>query len=126
MVAPVIPGLNDAEIPAIVEAAARAGARSAHFIMLRLPHGVAPLFEDWLERNRPERRKKVMSRVRDVRGGRENDPRFHSRMKGSGPFAAGIRELFALSCRRAGLANESAPLSVAAFRRPDDGQLSLL
>jgi DNA repair photolyase len=126
MLAPVIPGLNDSEIPAILEAAAAAGARSAHWIALRLPHGVVGLFEDWLERNVPERRSKVMNRIRALRGGRENDPRFHSRMRGSGPFADQIESLFALCCRRAGLSDERASLSTAAFRRPEDAQLSLL
>ena len=68
MVAPVIPGLNDSEIPAIIDAAAAAGARSAHWITLRLPHGVAQLFEDWLARNAPERKSKIMNRIRDLRG----------------------------------------------------------
>lgn len=126
MVAPVIPGLNDAEIPSIVATAADAGARSAHLVALRLPHGVGDLFEDWLERHVPERRSKVMNRVRSLRGGRTNDPRFHSRMRGSGAFADQIQDLFALTCRRAGLSNERPPLSTAAFRRPGDGQLALL
>ena len=126
MVAPVIPGLNDAEIPAIVAAAARAGARSAAFIVLRLPHGVADLFDDWLARHVPERRAKVMNRVRSLRGGRTNDPRFGSRMRGSGAFAAQIHDLFTLACRRAGVATKGPELSTAAFRRSDDRQLPLL
>jgi len=126
MVAPVIPGLNDAEIPAIVAAAAAAGARSAAWIMLRLPHGVAQLFESWLERHLPERRAKVMNRLRSLRAGRVNDPRFHSRMRGSGAFAQQVEDLFTLACRRAGIGAGSPELSTAAFRRPGDAQLPLL
>ena len=125
MVAPVIPGLNDAEIAAIVQAAADAGARAAHLVMLRLPHGVAPLFERWLERHVPERKKRVLQRVRDMRGGRLNDPRFGSRMTGDGRYAEQLHELFALACRRAGLTNERASLSTDAFRPPQEPQLSL-
>jgi DNA repair photolyase len=126
MVAPVIPGLNDAEIPAIVAAAAKAGARSAAWIMLRLPHGVSQLFDAWLERHLPERRAKVMNRVRALRGGRVNDPRFHTRMRGDGAFAQQVEALFALGCRRAGIARQGPELSSAAFRRPGDAQLALL
>jgi DNA repair photolyase len=126
MVAPVIPGLNDAEIPAIVAAAAEAGARSAAWIMLRLPHGVSRLFEAWLERHLPERRAKVMNRLRALRGGRVNDPRFHSRMRGDGAFARQVEDLFALACRRAGVATTAPELSTAAFRRAGDEQLPLL
>jgi DNA repair photolyase len=125
MVAPVIPGLNDAEIPAIVAAAAKAGARRAGLIMLRLPYGVAPLFESWLERHAPLRRHRVLARVREVRGGRINDPGFHTRMRGSGAYAEQIHELFRLACRRVGLASEPIPLSTEAFRAPPEPQLSL-
>jgi DNA repair photolyase len=125
MCAPVIPGLNDAEIPAILEAAAAAGACRAAHVMLRLPHGTADLFDAWLARHRPERRARVMARVREVRGGRTNDPRFHSRMRGEGVYAEQIHALFELARRRAGLAGERPPLSAAAFRRPGQAQLAL-
>ncbi len=125
MIAPIIPGLNDAEVPALVEAAAGAGARSASPIVLRLPHGLAPLFEDWLERHFPERREKVMNRVRSIRGGRVNDPRFHSRMRGSGLFADQIHGLFELARRRAGLGDRLVELSTEHFRRPPAPQLEL-
>ena len=125
LVAPVIPGLTDHEIPAIVAACAAAGARSARHILLRLPHAVAPLFEDWLERHFPERRSKVMGRIRAVRDGRVNDPRFHSRMTGHGVFAEQVHALFELACRRAGLANDAPPLSTRFFRRPNGSQLTL-
>ncbi len=126
MVAPVIPGLTEHEIPAILAAAARAGARSAGHVLLRLPHGVAGLFESWLERHVPERKQRVLARIREVRGGALNDPRFHSRMRGSGLYAEQIHALFELGCRRAGLLREHASLSTAAFRRPGDAQLALL
>ncbi len=125
LVAPVIPGLTDHEIPAIVAACARAGARVARHILLRLPHAVAPLFEDWLARHFPERRTKVMGRIRAVRDGRVNDPRFHSRMTGHGIFAEQVHALFELACRRAGLAHASPPASTRFFRRPNDSQLTL-
>ncbi len=126
MVAPIVPGLTDHEIPAIVAAAARAGARTVRPIVLRLPHGVADLFEAWLARHFPERAAKVMARVRALRGGRRNDPRFHARMRGEGVFAEQIHDLFALACRRAGVNVDPPRLSTAAFRRPGGEQLSLL
>jgi DNA repair photolyase len=125
-VAPVIPGLTDHEIPAILRAAAEAGAGFAAWLMLRLPHAVAPLFSEWLARHRPERREKVLARIRAVRGGRLNDPRFRSRMRGEGFFAEQVREIFELSRRRAGLARRGPELSTAAFRRPGGEQLALL
>lgn len=85
MAAPVVPGLTDHEIPAILEAAAEAGASGAGYVMLRLPGAVAGLVEEWLEARFPDRKEKVLNRVRDLRGGRLNDPRFGSRMKGEGP-----------------------------------------
>ena len=126
MCAPVIPGLNDSEIPAILAAAAQAGARWAAHVVLRLPHGLAELFESWLERHRPERRERVMARIREVRGGRVNDPNFHSRMRGEGIYAEQIHALFELTRRRAGLASQGPELSTAAFRRPGGAQLDLL
>jgi DNA repair photolyase len=108
-----------------VTACARAGARVARHILLRLPHAVAPLFEDWLGRHFPERRAKVMGRIRAVRDGRVNDPRFHSRMSGNGIFAEQVHALFELACRRAGLPDGPPPLSTRFFRRPNEPQLAL-
>ncbi|UCE87490.1 MAG: PA0069 family radical SAM protein [Deltaproteobacteria bacterium] len=125
MIAPVIPGLTDHELPQIAEAAARAGARFAGTILLRLPFGLAEQFERWLARHVPERRRKVMQRVRAMRGGRLNDPRFGSRMRGSGIFAEQIQLLHRMACRRAGLATRGPELSCAAFRRPAGPQLEL-
>jgi DNA repair photolyase len=118
MVAPVIPGLTDHEVPAIVEAAARAGARFASEVLLRLPHGVAPLFEDWLAREQPGRRAKVLGRLRALRGGSLYDARFGTRQTGEGFYARELESLFALACRRAGIARNGPTLSTAAFRRP--------
>lgn len=127
MTAPVIPGLNDHEIPAILAAAYEAGARRAGYVALRLPHAVLPLFSEWLERHRPLRKEKVLSLVRSMRGGRMNDPSFGSRMRGEGAIAAQIESLFTVSCRRLGLEPHGArtpSLSTAAFRRPGE-QLAL-
>ncbi|MFQ5691918.1 MAG: PA0069 family radical SAM protein [Nitrospinota bacterium] len=125
LVAPVIPGLTDHELPSLVAAAARAGARFAGYVPLRLPHGVRPLFEDWLERHLPERKEKVLGRIRAVRGGRLNDPRFAHRMRGEGVFAEQMGATFTVACRKAGIEGRGPDLSVAAFRRSPVRQLSL-
>jgi DNA repair photolyase len=104
---------------------AAAGAQRASFLVLRLPHGVAPLFEDWLERHYPARARKVLARIRDLRGGRLNDPQFGSRMRGEGPFAAQIEQLFEISARRAGLARSRFALSTKSFRPAPEPQLEL-
>ena len=126
LVAPIVPGLTESEIPAIVAAAARAGARTVRKVVLRLPHGVADLFEAWLARHFPDRAAKVMSRVRSLRGGRRYDSRFFTRQRGEGVFADQIEDLFELACRRAGVNAEEPKLSTAAFRRPGGEQLALL
>lgn len=121
MVAPVIPGLTDREIPAILDAAAKAGARFAGCTPVRLPYAVKHLFEQWLEQHFPERKEKILNRIRAMRGGKLNDPNFGSRMRGEGTFAELIRDLFKKSCRKAGM--ERIPhLSTAAFRRPGETQ----
>jgi DNA repair photolyase len=125
LIAPVIPGLNDHEIPAILEAAARAGAVSAGYVVLRLPYAVKDLFEEWLERHAPDRKNKVLHRIQALRGGRLNDPRFGTRMSGEGIFAEQIAMLFEAGRRKAGLREHGPKLSTDAFRRPDRGQLSL-
>jgi DNA repair photolyase len=125
MIAPVIPGLTDHEVPAILSAAAAAGAASAGWAPLRLPLAVAGLFDDWLARHFPDRREKVLNRIRGMRGGRLNSASFGSRMEGTGPFAEQMRSLFEVAARRAGLDGPSPRLCTAAFRRPGDGQLSL-
>jgi DNA repair photolyase len=126
MTAPVIPGLNDHELPALLSAAARAGATFAAYVPVRLPHAVRPLFEDWLERHFPERKEKVLNRIRSMRGGELNDPRFGSRMRGEGLFAEHIAQLFSISCRRAGIERGRFPkLSAVAFRRTGQAQPEL-
>jgi DNA repair photolyase len=122
MVAPVIPGLTDHEMPNILEAAARAGARFAGYTMLRLPFAIKDLFETWLAQHFPDKKAKVLSRIRSLRGGRLNDPRFGSRMKGEGVFAELIKDVFALACRKAGIPDRGPKLSTAAFRRPAGAQ----
>ncbi len=119
LVAPVIPGLTDHEMPKILERAAEAGAVRAGWVMLRLPHAVKDVFEDWLGRHFPDRKAKVLNRLMSLRGGRLNDPRFGSRMRGEGPFAEQVRQVFEVSCRKAGLNRVSLELSTAAFRRPE-------
>ena len=123
--APVIPGLNDHEIPAILEAAADAGATYAHWLMLRLPGAVETLFADWLQKCYPDRSAKVLNRIRDIRGGRLNESQFGKRMRGTGVFVEQIRGLFSSACTRYGLATQAPDLSVAAFRRPSGDQLDL-
>jgi len=124
-VAPVIPGLTDHEIPAIVAAAADAGAKFAGYVTLRLPYAVAPLFEEWLTNHFPQKQEKVLNRIRALRGGKLNDPNFGSRMRGSGIFAEQIHDLFNVACRKAGIEGLRTNLSAAAFRRPAGQQLTL-
>jgi DNA repair photolyase len=126
LVAPVIPGLTDHEMPGILEAGARAGASFAGYVPLRLPYAVKDLFERWLEDHFPDRKEKVLGRIRSLRGGRLNDPDFGSRLRGDGIFAEEIRALFTLGCRRSGLRGRWLELSTKAFRRPGGSQLALL
>ncbi|NIR42752.1 MAG: PA0069 family radical SAM protein [Gemmatimonadetes bacterium] len=119
--APVVPGLTDHELPRILEAAAEAGARRAGYLLLRLPYGVKDLFQSWLEGHFPDRKEKVLARLRSLRGGRLNDPRFGKRHRGEGPFAAQIANLFRITCRRLGLNREPLHLSAESFRRRPRG-----
>jgi DNA repair photolyase len=123
MVAPVIPGLTEHEVPKIVEACARAGAQFAGYTIVRLPWAVAPLFEHWLEEHFPDRKEKVLGRIRDLRGDRLNNSQWHTRMTGEGIFAEQIASLFEVGCRRAGI-GERPKLSITAFRRTRE-QLAL-
>jgi DNA repair photolyase len=129
-VAPVIPQLTDKDMESILEAAAEAGATHAGYTMLRLPREVAPLFRAWLATHYPLRAAHVMSIVQDIRGGRDNDPRFGERMHGQGQYADLIRKRFRLACRRLGLnAERNVPLDTTRFRPPaPDGprQLDLI
>ncbi|MEX0715095.1 MAG: PA0069 family radical SAM protein [Planctomycetaceae bacterium] len=118
MLAPIIPGLNDSEIPALLKAVAEAGAETAHYVLLRLPLSVRPVFQEWLARERPEARSRVESRIRSARGGELNDPRFGTRMKGEGPLAEQIARTFHVFARRHGLGEQTTALDASQFRRP--------
>ena len=125
LTAPIIPGLNDHEIPALLDAAAKAGAVGAGYTILRLPLAVAPIFEAWLEEHRPGHKDKVLGRIRELRGGKLNDPNFGSRMRGEGPLAEQIKALFTVARRKAGLDGPTVgmnrttlELSSASFRVP--------
>lgn len=125
LVAPVIPGLTDHEIPALITASAQAGAQFTGHITLRLPHAVAPLFEQWLAQHFPEKKDKVLNRLRALRGGKLYDAQFGKRMTGGGIFAEQIEQMFNVACRKAGIADQSPTLSTTAFRRPSGDQLTL-
>jgi DNA repair photolyase len=119
MVAPVIPGLTDHEMEAILEACAAAGARWAGYVLLRLPYEIKDLFREWLAEHYPGRAAHVMSLIREMRGGRDNDPQFGSRMRGTGPYALLLRSRFKLACRRLGLNSTSRDsLDTGLFRPP--------
>jgi DNA repair photolyase len=115
-VAPVVPGLTDHEIPEILEASAAAGASYASYIMLRLPWGVKDIFADWLSRHFPDRKDKVLNRVRSVRGGRLYDGRYEVRGRGEGPWADQVRSLFRITRDRLALTHHPR-LSTADFQR---------
>jgi DNA repair photolyase len=119
IVAPLIPALNDHELERMLEAAAGAGARFAGYVLLRLPHELRPLFVEWLRSHYPDRAEHVLSLLRQMRGGRLNDPNFHSRQVGEGPFAALIRARFERAVRRLGLGRQAElPLATDRFKRP--------
>jgi DNA repair photolyase len=124
-VAPIIPGLTEHETPAILKAAAEAGATSAGYTVVRLPHAVAPLFEKWLERHFPDRKEKVLNRLRAMRGGKLYDAQWGKRFSGEGIFAEQIAQMFEVARRKAGIKNDGGELSTAAFRRAGCVQLSL-
>lgn len=125
LVAPVIPGLTDHEIPAILDAAAGAGASFAAHALLRLPYAVAPLFEEWLTRHVPEKKDKVLNRIRALRRGKLSNSEFGLRMRGEGIFAEQIAQMFEVARRRSGFAKDAPELSVGGFRRPEGPQLEL-
>jgi len=118
LIAPVIPGLTDHEIPAILKAAKDAGAESAGYILLRLPLTVEPVFLEWLERTQPEKKSKIESRIRSTRGGKLYEGEFGVRMKGRGEIAEQIRRTFKVFARRYDLDGKQEPLESSHFRRP--------
>jgi DNA repair photolyase len=123
---PVIPFINDHEIESILEAAAEAGATRASWIMLRLPHELDELFQDWLQRHFPQRAEHVMNRMRDLRGGKSYDATFGRRMTGTGPYSDLIRQRFTKKARRLGLnLHAEEPLRGDLFRRPGGEQMPL-
>lgn len=121
-ISPVIPAITDHEVEHLIERAAEVGARGAYFLPVRLPHEVAPLFRAWLETHFPDRAGKVMAIVRSLRGGRENDPDFHSRMRGQGVWGELLATRFAIACRRHGLTGGHPPLRCDLFRPPAGAQ----
>lgn len=125
LVAPVVPGLTDHELPSIIKAAREAGAQSAGYIVLRLPYAVKDLFVQWLEDHFPDRKNKVVNRIRSLRGGKLYDSTWGKRMKGEGIFADEICKLFEVAVRKAGMNMKFSALSIDAFRNTGDKQMML-
>ena len=125
-IAPVVPQITDHELEAIVEAAVAHGARGGFYLPVRLPHEVAPLFRAWLDDHYPDRAAKVMATIRSLRGGRDNDPDFFSRMRGSGPWADLLRTRFEIAIKRFGLPQAHFNLRTDLFEPPAGDQLRLL
>jgi DNA repair photolyase len=128
LVAPVIPAINDHEIESILEACAQAGSGWAGYVLLRLPYEIKDLFREWLQEHYPQRAAHVMSLIRDMRGGRDNDPRFGTRMKGTGAFAELLRSRFRIACKRLNLNGGTREmLDTTLFRppTPPGGQFTL-
>ena len=125
LIAPVIPALNDFEIPAILTAAKRAGAKWAAMVVLRLPLTVATIFQQWLDEHTPEKKGKVLDRIRAMRSGKLNDPRFGNRMRAEGVFADQISKMFDIGCRKVEIPQEVPQLSTASFCRPPGAQFEL-
>jgi len=127
MVAPVIPALNDAEIERILDAAAHAGVKEASYVLLRLPLEVRDLFREWLMANYPDRYRHVFTMIRDMRGGRDYDSQWGTRMKGTGPMAWMIGRRFEIACEKLGLNKRRSKLTTDHFSRPKRSgqQLSL-
>lgn len=120
MYAPVVPAINDHELEAVLEAAAGQGASTAGYVLLRLPGEVKDLFYEWLELHYPDRVAKVRNRIRDLRGGRDNDSRFGHRMRGQGNWASLLKSRFEASCRRHGFGSgRDAPLTTSLFQPPN-------
>jgi DNA repair photolyase len=124
LAAPMIPGLNDHELPAILDAVAEAGARRASYVLLRLPFAVKEIFTQWLDEHYPLKKARVLDRLRTMRGGKLYDSTWSKRMRGEGIFAEQLRTMFDVAARRAGLQQKSFALSTEHFRKPGE-QLSL-
>jgi DNA repair photolyase len=125
-IAPVVPQITDHELEHIVEAAVEAGAPGGFYLPVRLPHEVAPLFRAWLDEHFPDRASKVMATIRSLRGGRDNDPDFFSRMRGQGPWADLLRTRFEIAAKKYGLRQAKFPLRTDLFLPPEGDQMRLL
>ena len=123
--APMIPGLTDAEAPAIATAAAKAGASFSGYVALRLPFAVKNLFEQWLDQHYPEKKQKILHRLREIRGGKLNDPNFKTRMRGEGIYAEEMAKLFQLARKKSGITERWPKLTTEHFRRQEKDQMSL-
>jgi DNA repair photolyase len=128
MFAPAIPALNDHEMETVLAASKEAGARSAGYVLLRLPLEIKDLFREWLEAEVPGRAKHVMTLVRSMRGGKDYDSQWNTRMRGTGPYAEMMARRFHMAVKKLGLNQASKPLAINSFRRPPriGDQLSLL
>ena len=124
-IAPIIPGLNDEEIPEILKQAAKSGATSAAYILLRLPYSIKGLFINWLEKEFPDRKEKILNKIREMRGGKLNVSDFGKRFKGQGKQAKAIRELFYISCHKYHLNERDLELTTAHFKRLSGKQMEL-
>jgi DNA repair photolyase len=124
-IAPVVPGITDYELEHIVEAAAEAGATGVFFLPVRLPYEVAPLFRAWLDEHFPDRADKVMNIIRSIRGGKDNDPNWFTRMRGQGPWAELLRVRFEIAVKKHGLNREREQLRTDLFEPPQGAQLRL-
>ncbi len=125
LIAPVIPGLTDHEIPGIIKQVVDAGAIKVGYVMLRLPYGVKDLFQDWLERHFPNKVNKVIHRIQSVREGGLNSANFGERMRGKGIFAKQIEDMFKVACRKHGIYSNKIELTTECFRRSVKNQLNL-
>ncbi len=124
-VSPVIPGLNDHEIPSILKAAAGAGAQRATWVLLRLPHSVKDLFVEWLREHEPLKENKVISKLKQLHEGKLYNSEFGTRIKGSGPLSEQIEQLFDIQCRKNGLSRKPMDFNPEAFRKPHEPQMDL-
>ena len=125
-IAPVVPGITDHELEHLIEAAAEAGAAGVFYLPVRLPHEVAPLFRAWLDEHFPDRAGKVMHIIRQMRGGKDNDPDFFSRMRGQGPWADLLKTRFDRAVKKHGLNRDKRPLATHLFEPPQGAQMRLL
>jgi DNA repair photolyase len=118
LASPMIPALNDSELERILEACTKAGARWANYILVRLPHELKQLFEEWLRAHYPQRADHVLSILKDMRGGKLYDARFGERMRGRGPYAELLEKRFEVACRRLGLNQTDRALDTTKFVKP--------